>query len=343
MKSIAMRLLAQTIALALCMAVAAPEADAQVLKGQILGTITDPSGGVIPGAAVVLTETNHECLSRGRDQRERPVRVPEPGSRRLQRRGRARRLQHRHPRRHRPHAEHHDPREPGAHSRRRDRDGHRDRRSPGPADRPGRHRRQDRDAAATGAAVAVQPQLPGTDDARAWSRPAQAAALAVLQLAGLARGARQRPGAAVQQLPDRGHREQDRQREPDCAGAAGRGDPDSGHLHLELRPGIRQRRRVGGQRHAAVRDQRVPRQRLRVPPQRERAGPGRSLPTPRRTPSTTSSASPPAARSSRTRCSSSATTRAAATISARSSSTGFRRFRSAPAISPARTRRSTIP
>ena len=32
--------------------------DAQVLKGQILGTITDPSGAVIPGASITLMETN---------------------------------------------------------------------------------------------------------------------------------------------------------------------------------------------------------------------------------------------------------------------------------------------
>ena len=52
------RHLAYFLALAVCAVVAAPDASAQVLKGQILGTITDPSGGVIPGASVILTETN---------------------------------------------------------------------------------------------------------------------------------------------------------------------------------------------------------------------------------------------------------------------------------------------
>ena len=39
--------------------------DAQVLKGQILGTITDPSGAVIPGASVTLTETNTNVAREG--------------------------------------------------------------------------------------------------------------------------------------------------------------------------------------------------------------------------------------------------------------------------------------
>ncbi len=39
--------------------------DAQVLKGQILGTITDPSAAVIPGASVTLTETNTNVAREG--------------------------------------------------------------------------------------------------------------------------------------------------------------------------------------------------------------------------------------------------------------------------------------
>ncbi|MBM3768629.1 MAG: carboxypeptidase regulatory-like domain-containing protein, partial [Acidobacteria bacterium] len=37
---------------------AAPwQLDAQVLKGQILGTVTDQSGGVVPGVKLTITET----------------------------------------------------------------------------------------------------------------------------------------------------------------------------------------------------------------------------------------------------------------------------------------------
>ena len=60
-----MRHLAHFLALAVFAAVAAPDASAQVLKGQILGTITDPTGGVIPGASVILTETNTSVAREG--------------------------------------------------------------------------------------------------------------------------------------------------------------------------------------------------------------------------------------------------------------------------------------
>ena len=43
--------------------------DAQVLKAQVLGTVSDQSGAVVPGARVVLTETNTN-LSRSRQSNE---------------------------------------------------------------------------------------------------------------------------------------------------------------------------------------------------------------------------------------------------------------------------------
>lgn len=44
---------------------ASSQADAQVLKGQVLGTIADSTGGVIPGATVLLTETNTNVAREG--------------------------------------------------------------------------------------------------------------------------------------------------------------------------------------------------------------------------------------------------------------------------------------
>ncbi len=41
---------------------AVTQLNAQVLKGQILGTITDPSGAVIPGASITLSETNTNAV-----------------------------------------------------------------------------------------------------------------------------------------------------------------------------------------------------------------------------------------------------------------------------------------
>ncbi len=57
------------LAAVLIATVVAPDASAQVLKGQILGTITDPSGGVVPGAAVTLTEMNTN-VARGGETNE---------------------------------------------------------------------------------------------------------------------------------------------------------------------------------------------------------------------------------------------------------------------------------
>ncbi len=50
---------------ALLACTAATRLDAQVLKGQILGTITDPSGAVIPGASIALMETNTNVAREG--------------------------------------------------------------------------------------------------------------------------------------------------------------------------------------------------------------------------------------------------------------------------------------
>lgn len=52
------RCLALWTLLVLLAAATAPQAAAQVLKGQILGTVSDTSGGVVPAALVTLTETN---------------------------------------------------------------------------------------------------------------------------------------------------------------------------------------------------------------------------------------------------------------------------------------------
>ena len=46
------------LCVSLCLAGSLTKVRAQVLKGQILGTVTDTSGAVVPAAAVTLTETN---------------------------------------------------------------------------------------------------------------------------------------------------------------------------------------------------------------------------------------------------------------------------------------------
>lgn len=54
------------VALAVLGSLSSPSrADAQVLKGQVLGTIADSTGGVIPGATVLLTETNTNVAREG--------------------------------------------------------------------------------------------------------------------------------------------------------------------------------------------------------------------------------------------------------------------------------------
>jgi len=51
---------------ALVLALLAPgQARAQVLKGQILGTITDPSGAVVPAVKVTITETRTNFVRTG--------------------------------------------------------------------------------------------------------------------------------------------------------------------------------------------------------------------------------------------------------------------------------------
>jgi len=58
MKTRMERFVALCTLLILVSAAMAPRASAQVLKGQILGTVTDTSGAVVPAALVTLTETN---------------------------------------------------------------------------------------------------------------------------------------------------------------------------------------------------------------------------------------------------------------------------------------------
>ncbi len=62
-------------------------------RGTLLGTITDTSGGAVPGATVTITEQGTNIVTSGGDQRERVLYVPEPQGRHLSRRGRAQRLQ----------------------------------------------------------------------------------------------------------------------------------------------------------------------------------------------------------------------------------------------------------
>ena len=103
---------------------------------------------------------------------------------------------------------------------------------------------------------------------------ASAAALRFLQRAGQPVEQRQRPVAARQQRPDRGHRRQPPDGAPDDADPVGRGDRDGEHQHQRLRRGVRARGRRDHQRHAEVRDEQSEGERLRVRQQREdeRAG-----------------------------------------------------------------------